>query len=137
MLRGFEKYTEELTDRERSYLFPAFCTVLKERAVNTPVSNTTIRRLIFSKTGYKLAPERLRKFVQTARKMDELFKEHVICSSGDGYFLTSDMKIVEDSLKHIESRINAQIETRDALMRKMRFIIDNRTRKTDPQKTIF
>ena len=140
MLKGFEDYTHELTPDERQFILPAMVKLLKLHAVNDSINNNTIRdtirRYIDGKHGQrvKLTPARIRKIIQTLRKSPHWFPDHVLCSGGSGYFLSNDVeRIKNETLSHLNSRINSQIETRDDIERQLNHIIEKRMF----QKTIF
>tara|TARA_R110000772_G_scaffold18360_7_gene51124 strand:- start:1040 stop:1417 length:378 start_codon:yes stop_codon:yes gene_type:complete len=117
MIKGFEKYTHELTDVELHKVLPIVIKGLsnkigKHSAVsNKFICDTLNAKQMFGK--YKLTSPRIRKIINHIRMTGVLLH---LCSCQKGYFVAKTKDEFFEYLDGLGQRIDSQQQVHDALI---------------------
>lgn len=114
MIKNFEKYTYELTLKEKE-LLPGFIYGFSNKiGEHNAITNKEICQK-FKERGVKMTPERVRKFVNYIR-VNRLVVN--LISSSKGYWIETDKKRIKEYTDSLQQRINEITKVRNS------FIID-------------
>ena len=130
MIRNFEEYTHEMTDKERDYVVPWLIKVLtlavgKEKAV---INQNLVRefnyhqRLLFGDGKIsedqiiKTRVSRIRKLIHIIRVSDTI---PMLLAGAKGYYISDDKEEIETYIGSIEDRLRAIYQIRRALKRQL------------------
>lgn len=109
----FENITDALTDLEKDKLVP----MLKDTLSNTHTENRFRGKTIssyYKACGYPVSEARIRKMVNYLRVTNS-FGNRVLIGASNGYYLTSDVRCIDDQIESLEGRIDAMQCVVDAL----------------------
>lgn len=114
MITLFENITEQLTELEKKTLVPALINLLKLHT-NKDLRFTG-RQLCgwFEKNGYQVSQIRLCKMTSYIRQLN-LVAPMVLIGSGNGYFITGDVQIIQDQIDSLQGRVDALNAVIDSL----------------------
>lgn len=100
----FTNITEQLTELEKGTLVPILLQTLERYSPSTVTGGQLCHYL--RSMGYEVSPPRIRKMVNYIRVTNAAAPAVLIgCSSG--YFLTADIKVVDQQIESLEGRIDA------------------------------
>lgn len=105
MLKGFEDYTYELTDYEKTVLLPAFLKSFNDKRVGAAhaITNKSIVAALKGK-GMKISDARVRKVIAYIR-VNGLIPG--LMATSKGYYITRDSGELENYITSLTGRINA------------------------------
>lgn len=109
----FTNITEELTDFEKKTIVPLFLNTLSE----THSGNRFKTKWIcgwFRASGYRVTDIRLRKMVNYIRVTNKAWPK-VLIGASNGYFLTGDIKTVDNQIDSMRGRVNQMNAAIDAM----------------------
>ncbi len=112
MLTLFTNITEQMTDLEKSTLVPRMLEALR-MAHGTPLKSKWICALLGG-DGYAVTDVRVRKMVNYIR-VTNAAKPFVLIGTSAGYFLTRDIKTVDDQIESLEGRIDSMKAAIDSI----------------------
>lgn len=113
MLTLFTNITEDMTDLEKGTLVPMLLDTLRGSHDENRMKGKWICGW-FKASGYDVSEVRLRKMVNFIR-VTNAAAPAVLIGAGNGYFLTRDMKIVEEQIESLQGRVDAIAAAIDAL----------------------
>lgn len=112
MLTLFTNVTQELSDLERDKLVPMLLDTLSTTNEDNRMRGKVLAGWLKS-CGYQTTEIRIRKMVSYVRVMN-LARPKVLIGAQNGYYLTEDLKVIDDQIESLEGRvnqINASIES--------------------------
>ena len=108
MITSFEKQTHKVTDYEQDTILPLLVNGLSKKiGKDNSVTNSAICKSLTSK-GYIISEPRVRKLIFLIRKNGLV---PCLIASSKGYWVTNDIKEINDWISSLKSRINAIEET--------------------------
>lgn len=114
MLTLFTNITTDLTDLEKDKMVPMLLDTLSFTHEKNRITGKNLSRW-FNASGHNVSEVRIRKMVNYIRVMN-LARPKVLIDAGNGYFLTSDIIIVDDQIESIDGRINSMLAVKDSLL---------------------
>lgn len=109
----FQNITTELTDLEKQKLVPMLIDTLSTTHSDNRHTGKTICNW-FKASGINVSEVRLRKMVNYIRVLN-LMDGQVIIGAGNGYYITSDPKSVEDQIESLQGRVDSMNAVIDSL----------------------
>lgn len=109
----FTNITEQLTQLEKEKLVPMLLDTLSA----THDSNRFTGKWIsgwFKASGYDVSEIRIRKMVNYIR-VTNAAKPKILIGAGNGYFLTDDVKVVQEQIESLEGRIDSMKAAVDSI----------------------
>jgi hypothetical protein len=113
MLTLFTNITEQLTEKEKDVLVPMLVNMLHELPQNSSAKGSSICKW-FNNAGHKTSEPRLRKMINYIRTMN-LCKPAVLIGSGCGYFITDDIRVIDEQIESLEGRIDSMKAVVDSM----------------------
>jgi hypothetical protein len=116
----FQNITQELTDLEKTTLVPMLIDTLSFTHEKKRVTGKNICDW-FKASGYSVTEVRLRKMVNYIRVLnikqgvDAHIGNSVVIGAGNGYYVTSDPKTVQDQIDSLQGRIDSMAAVVDSL----------------------
>ncbi len=112
MLTLFTNITEQLTDLEKTTLAPQLIAVLQRYSPQRITGKQLCHHL--RSLGYDVSEVRLRKMVNYIRVTNATAPQ-VLIGGGNGYFLSADIKTVDDQIESLQGRIDSMNCALDAI----------------------
>ncbi len=128
-----------ITEHEKIVVLPFIKTALLKRHLAGHTKEITGRKMIellTLKAGIKLADSRLRKILYHIRQDGFPLtngRKFFLCSTHNGYKLSSDPKILQEFIDKEQNRINAQQLTVDAAKRDLENILKLKSKNNEVQ----
>lgn len=113
MLTLFTNITEQLTDLEKQTLVPMLLDTLKHTDSDAAMKSKWLVGW-FKSCGYDVSDVRVRKMVNYIR-VTNAAKPKVLIGTSKGYFLTEQIKTVDDQIESMEGRIDSMKAAVDAM----------------------
>jgi hypothetical protein len=113
MLTLFTNITEQLTEFEKNTLVPMLMETLQQSHINNRIKGKAIC-CWFVVQGYEVSEARVRKMVNYIRVTNAV-KPNVLIGTSKGYFLTCDVKLVDEQIESLEGRIDSMSAVIDSL----------------------
>lgn len=113
MLTLFTNITEQLTDLEKNTLVPMLLDWLKITNAGVRMKSKWLCQC-FHANNYDVSEVRIRKMVNYIRVINAA-KPKVLIGAGNGYFLTNDIKIVNEQIQSLEGRIDSMQAAIDSI----------------------
>jgi hypothetical protein len=108
----FTNITEQLTELEKTTLVPMLLQTLERYCPHT-VTGGQLCHLLRSQ-GYEVTEVRIRKMVNFIR-VTNAAKPNILIGSSKGYFVTSDVAVVDDQISSLEGRIDSMKAAIDSI----------------------
>lgn len=108
----FTNITSELTELEKNTLVPVILSTLDRYYPNRITGGMLCHQL--RSLGYEVTEVRVRKMVNYIR-VTNAARPRVLIGSNKGYFLTGDIKTVDDQISSLEGRIDSMKAAIDAI----------------------
>jgi hypothetical protein len=109
----FQNITTELTDLEKERLVPMLIDTLDYTHDEKRITGKNLCGW-FKACGYTVTEVRIRKMVNYIRVLN-LMNGKVIIGAGNGYYSTSDPKVVEEQIESLQGRIDSMAAVVDSL----------------------
>lgn len=105
MITLFENITEQLTELEKNTLVPL---LVKTLQITNETKRMKAQNLInyLSWFNYDVSEARIRKMVAYIRIMN-LTKPKALIGAHNGYFITDDIRVLDDQIKSLQGRVDA------------------------------
>ncbi|MFL5808065.1 MAG: hypothetical protein ACJ749_01010 [Flavisolibacter sp.] len=113
MLTLFTNITEQLTEFEKNTLVPMLLETLKHTHIGNRYKGKDICTW-FDACRCEVSEARLRKMVNYIRVTNAV-KPNVLIGTSKGYFLTCDVKLVDEQIESLEGRIDSMSAVIDSL----------------------
>lgn len=126
MIKGFERHTAVLTDKE-AQLVPGFVRALKLRTCKENAVTSTEIIQAFKKRDVKLTGARVRKIINYIRNNHLL---PGLIATSNGYYVTNDPDELRDYIESLEGRLSSIIGILQATKKRYKEVI------TQDQRTI-
>ena len=114
MIKGFENFTEELSDEEMK-LLPFFVIGLKgKKGKENAITNKAIQKAFQEnqKWNLKIPDSRVRKIINHIRVNGLV---NGLCASSNGYYVAADQNELKEYLEGLKQRISSQMIVYDSL----------------------
>ena len=122
MVNGFEKETEELTEKEMKEILPLIVCGLKNKiGEKNQISSTEIISKM-KERNYKISPARLRKMINYIRTNNLIFN---LVASSKGYYIANTPSECRSFIESLDQRINAIITVRDTMKYQLEMSLKN------------
>lgn len=108
----FTNITEQITDLEKNILVSLVLQTLEKYSPHTVTSGQLCHYL--RSLGYDVSDPRIRKMVNYIR-VTNAAAPSVLIGSSKGYFLTSDVAVVDQQIESLEGRIDAMKAAIDSI----------------------
>ena len=109
----FTNITEELTELEKNQLVPDLLRLLAPTSDEAAMKSKWLVEM-FKAMGYQVSDVRIRKMVNYIR-VTNAARPKVLIGSSQGYFLTSNLKVVDEQIQSLEGRIDSMKAAIDAI----------------------
>jgi len=101
MITGFEEYTHELTDYEKTLVDPIVSGLKKRTSKEMAVKNHQIVAGMKKAGHAKITPERIRKIINVIRRSGMI---ELLIATSKGYYISSESSEIENYIKSLKER---------------------------------
>lgn len=113
MLTLFTNITEELTELEKTKLVPMLLETLRYSSKSNTFRGKELSNW-FKASGHDVSEVRIRKMVNYIR-VTNAARPNVLIGSSKGYFLTSDLQVVDEQIQSLEGRVDSMKAAIDSI----------------------
>lgn len=113
MLTLFKNITEELTDLEKNTLVPLLLDTLQATSEENCFKSKELCSYLQA-CRYQVTDVRIRKMVNYIR-VTNAAKPKVLIGTSKGYFLTNNIRIIDDQIESMQGRIDSMAAAIDAM----------------------
>lgn len=117
MIRGFEKYTEPLSEQQRQIAAWIATRIIRYVGKDNAVPSAKIIEGCLARFGVKVNDSTLRQMINYLRNNNIV---PVLCASSRGYFIAANEKEAEDYVASLDDRIGAIAAMRSSVIKQMR-----------------